>query len=130
MQVARFYVSVARIVEHGRKGLQMRFETGTELQRRRLHLDKAFIGEELAGRRKDAAARSEVVAAGRQPIGPPPSIPLGRAPAIALSLAGTSLAALVLTRMTDDGFRMWSRRVTLGVCVTYLVRWFWLVAVP
>jgi uncharacterized membrane protein YfcA len=50
--------------------------------------------------------------------------------AIALSLAGTSLAALVLTRMTDHGFRMWSRRVTIGVCVTYLVRWFWLVAVP
>jgi uncharacterized protein len=52
------------------------------------------------------------------------------AAAIALSLAGTSLAALVLTRMTDDGFRMWNRRVTIGVCVTYLVRWFWLVAVP
>jgi uncharacterized membrane protein YfcA len=59
------------------------------------------------------------------------SIPLWEyAFAIALSLAGTSLAALVLTRMTDDGFRMWSRRVTIGVCVTYLVRWFWLVAVP
>jgi hypothetical protein len=32
--------------------------------------------------------------------------------------------------MTDDGFRMWSRRVTLGVSTAYLVRWFWLVAVP
>ena len=50
--------------------------------------------------------------------------------AVALTLAGTSLAATVLTRMTDDGFRMWSRRVTIGVCVTYLMRWFWLVAVP
>jgi uncharacterized protein len=50
--------------------------------------------------------------------------------AIALSLAGTSLAAAVLTRMTDSAFRIWSRRVTLGVCVTYLARWFWLVAVP
>jgi uncharacterized membrane protein YfcA len=50
--------------------------------------------------------------------------------AIALSLAGTSLAAVVLTRMTDDGFRLWSRRVTIGVCTAYLVRWFWLVAVP
>jgi uncharacterized protein len=50
--------------------------------------------------------------------------------AIALSLAGTSLAAAVLTRMTDRAFRIWSRRVTLGVCVTYLARWFWLMAVP
>jgi hypothetical protein len=32
--------------------------------------------------------------------------------------------------MTDSAFRIWSRRVTLGVCVTYLARWFWLVAVP
>ncbi len=50
--------------------------------------------------------------------------------AIGLSLAGTSLAAVVLRRMTDDGFRMWSRRVTIAVCVTYLARWLWLVAVP
>jgi len=49
---------------------------------------------------------------------------------VALSLAGTSLAAAVLTRMTDGAFRIWSRRVTLGVCVTYLARWLWLVAVP
>jgi hypothetical protein len=45
-------------------------------------------------------------------------------------LAGTSLAATVLTRMTDDGFRTWSRRVTLGVSVTYIARGLWLVAVP
>ena len=50
--------------------------------------------------------------------------------AVGLSLAGTSLAAVVLTRMTNDGFRMWSRRVTISVCVTYLARWLWLVAVP
>ncbi|MBO0742326.1 MAG: sulfite exporter TauE/SafE family protein [Hyphomicrobiaceae bacterium] len=50
--------------------------------------------------------------------------------AIALSLAGTSLAAAVLMRMTDGVFRIWSRRVTLGVCVAYLARWLWLVAVP
>jgi len=50
--------------------------------------------------------------------------------AIALTLAGTSLAATVLTRMTDDGFRTWSRRVTLGVSVTYIARGLWLVAVP
>jgi uncharacterized protein len=50
--------------------------------------------------------------------------------AVALTLAGTSLAATVLTRMTDDGFRTWSRRVTLGVSVTYIARGLWLVAVP
>jgi uncharacterized membrane protein YfcA len=50
--------------------------------------------------------------------------------AIALSLAGTSLAAAVLMRMTDGAFRIWSRRVTLGVCFAYLARWFWLVAMP
>ena len=41
----------------------------------------------------------------------------GYAGAIALSFAGTSLAAPVLVRMTDEGFRMWSRRVTIGVGV-------------
>jgi len=50
--------------------------------------------------------------------------------AVALTLTGTSLAATVLTRMTDDGFRMWSRRVTLSVSVTYIARGLWLVAVP
>jgi uncharacterized membrane protein YfcA len=47
---------------------------------------------------------------------------------IGLSLAGTWLAAAMLMRMTDGAFRIWSRRVTLGVCVTYLARWLWLVA--
>ena len=37
------------------------------------------------------------------------------AAAIALSFAGTSLAAPVLMRMTDDGFRLWSRRITISV---------------
>ncbi len=50
--------------------------------------------------------------------------------AIALAFCGTSLAALVLHRMTDEGFRMWSRRVTLSVSVTYLARGLWLVATP
>jgi uncharacterized membrane protein YfcA len=49
---------------------------------------------------------------------------------IGLAIAGTSLAATVLVRMTDTGFRMWSRRVTLGVSLTYLARGLWLVAVP
>ena len=47
--------------------------------------------------------------------------------AIGLSLAGTWLAAATLMRMTDGAFRIWSRRITLGVCVTYLARWVWLV---
>jgi uncharacterized membrane protein YfcA len=50
--------------------------------------------------------------------------------AIALTIAGTSLAAAVLTRMTDDGFRQWSRRVTIGVSLTYIARGAWLVASP
>jgi len=49
---------------------------------------------------------------------------------IGLAIAGTSLAATVLVRMTDTGFRMWSRRVTIGVSLTYLARGLWLVAVP
>ena len=48
--------------------------------------------------------------------------------AIALSFAGTSLAAPVLLRMTNDGFRMWSRRVTMSVAVAYLGRGLWLLA--
>jgi hypothetical protein len=32
--------------------------------------------------------------------------------------------------MTDAGFRMWSRRVTLSVAVTYLARGLWLAAAP
>jgi uncharacterized membrane protein YfcA len=50
--------------------------------------------------------------------------------AIALTFTGTSLAAMVLHRMTDEGFRMWSRRVTLSVSLTYLARGLWLVAAP
>ena len=49
--------------------------------------------------------------------------------AIVLSFAGTSLAAPVLLRMTDAGFRMWSRRVTQSVALVYLTRGLWLVAV-
>jgi hypothetical protein len=45
-----------------------------------------------------------------------------------LSFAGTSLAAPVLLRMTNDGFRTWSRRVTMSVAVAYLGRGLWLLA--
>jgi uncharacterized membrane protein YfcA len=44
------------------------------------------------------------------------------APAIVLSIAGTSLAAMVLERMTDVGFRQWTRRVIFAVSAIYLVR--------
>ena len=54
----------------------------------------------------------------------------GYAGAVVLSFAGTSLAAPVLLRMTDVGFRAWSRRVTIAVAVVYLVRGLWLVALP
>jgi hypothetical protein len=43
-------------------------------------------------------------------------------PAILLSVAGTSLAAQMLERMTDVGFRQWTRRVIFAVSVIYLVR--------
>jgi uncharacterized membrane protein YfcA len=49
---------------------------------------------------------------------------------IVLTITGTSLAAVVLGRMTNEGFRAWSQRVTIGVSVTYLVRGLWLVATP
>lgn len=52
------------------------------------------------------------------------------AAAVGLAFAGTSVAAVVLHRMTDDGFRMWSRRVTVSVAVAYLARGLWLAAVP
>ena len=44
------------------------------------------------------------------------------APAILLSIAGTSLAAQVLERMTDVGFRQWTRRVIFAVSTVYLAR--------
>src|SRR3954452_24008059 len=43
-------------------------------------------------------------------------------PAILLSIAGTTLAAQVLERMTDAGFRQWTRRVIFAVSVIYLAR--------
>jgi len=43
-------------------------------------------------------------------------------PAILLSIAGTTFAAQVLERMTDAGFRQWTRRVIFAVSAVYLVR--------
>jgi uncharacterized membrane protein YfcA len=49
-------------------------------------------------------------------------------PAIVLSIAGTSLAAKVLERMTDVGFRQWTRRVIFAVSTVYLARGMMLLA--
>jgi hypothetical protein len=49
---------------------------------------------------------------------------------VGLAVAGTSLAALVLERMTEAGFRAWSRRITIGVSLTYLSRGLWLALAP
>jgi uncharacterized membrane protein YfcA len=54
----------------------------------------------------------------------------GYAGAILLACAGTSLAGLVLLRMTEAAFRVWSRRITIGVALTYLARGVWLLAAP
>jgi uncharacterized membrane protein YfcA len=50
--------------------------------------------------------------------------------AVALALLGTTLAAGVLHRMTDSGFRLGSRWLILAISLTYLVRGLWLLAVP
>jgi ABC-type Na+ efflux pump permease subunit len=44
------------------------------------------------------------------------------APAIALAIAATSLAPFVIERMTDHGFRQWTRRIIFAVSVVYLFR--------
>ncbi|MFM9939988.1 MAG: TSUP family transporter [Hyphomicrobiaceae bacterium] len=46
--------------------------------------------------------------------------------ALAIAFAGTSLAALVLERMTDADFRAWSRRIIYAVALTFLARGLWL----
>ena len=46
--------------------------------------------------------------------------------AIALSIMGTSLAAPVLLRMSDVGFRAWSRRLTMSIASIYLAWGLWL----
>lgn len=46
--------------------------------------------------------------------------------AIAMALIGTTWAASTLTRMSEAGFRTWSRRIILAISVSFLVRGFWL----
>jgi uncharacterized protein len=47
-------------------------------------------------------------------------------PAILLAIAGTSLAPYVIERMTDHGFRQWTRAIILAISAVYLVRAAWL----
>ena len=48
--------------------------------------------------------------------------------AIVLAILGTTLAASVLHRMTDAGFRQWSRRIISTVSASYALRGLWLLA--
>ena len=48
------------------------------------------------------------------------------AAAVMLAIGATSLAPLVLNRMTDHGFRQWTRALILVVGATYLARAGWL----
>jgi uncharacterized protein len=50
----------------------------------------------------------------------------GYGAAILITIAGTSLAAVMLERMTDDGFRHWTRNVIFAVSSVYLLRAAWL----
>src|SRR6202051_4581015 len=43
-------------------------------------------------------------------------------PAVALAIAATSLAPFVIERMTDHGFRQWTRRIIFAVSIVYLFR--------
>lgn len=43
-------------------------------------------------------------------------------PAILLAIGGTSLAPFVLERMSDHGFRQWTRVIILAISVLYLFR--------
>lgn len=46
--------------------------------------------------------------------------------AMALAVLGTTLAAKVLERMTDIGFRLWSKRIVVTIGIVYIVRGLWL----
>src|ERR1700730_4237985 len=49
------------------------------------------------------------------------------APAVLLAIAGTSLAPFVVERMTDHGYRQWTRVLIFVVSLVYLVRAAWLI---
>jgi uncharacterized membrane protein YfcA len=48
-------------------------------------------------------------------------------PAVLLAIAGTSLAPFVIERMTDHGFRQWTRAIIFAISVVYLARAAWLI---
>jgi uncharacterized membrane protein YfcA len=50
--------------------------------------------------------------------------------ALVFAITGTWAAGLVLERMTDQYFRLWSRRLIVGISAVYLVRGLWLVIAP
>jgi uncharacterized membrane protein YfcA len=54
---------------------------------------------------------------------PPLAVTVG---AIALAIAGSALAPFVIERMTDHGFRRWSRVVIFTISAVYLARAAWL----
>jgi uncharacterized membrane protein YfcA len=47
-------------------------------------------------------------------------------PAILLAIAGTSLAPFVIERMTDHGFRQWTRAIIFAISLVYIARAAWL----
>src|SRR5262245_51063963 len=47
-------------------------------------------------------------------------------PAVLLAIAGTSFAPMVIGRMTDPGFRQWTRAIILAISTVYLIRAAWL----
>jgi uncharacterized protein len=47
-------------------------------------------------------------------------------PAIVLAIAGTSLAPFVIERMTDHGYRQWTRAIIFAISIVYLIRAGWL----
>jgi uncharacterized membrane protein YfcA len=47
-------------------------------------------------------------------------------PAILLAIGGTSLAPFVIERMTDHGFRQWTRAIIFAISAVFLVRAGWL----
>jgi len=46
--------------------------------------------------------------------------------AMAVAIVGTSITPLIIERMTDHGFRQWTRAIILTVSAIYLVRGAWL----
>jgi len=50
----------------------------------------------------------------------------GTVAAISLAIAGTSLAPLMVERMSDHGYRQWTRTIILAISVVYLARGGWL----